>query len=147
MSEVFKHLGPGQQPSTSEYNRLADAVEGLLRFTGMQYFRDSRGVHVRRTPVASTGFQLFKITVVGSWGKYTCKRYSIDATYWGSGSGQTKLAQVSNDGYEIFNIAEDATTVSNALTTADFLLGRRITDDEGNVRWIGFSPKFAWWDV
>ncbi len=50
MSELFKHIGVGQFPSASEYNRLVDAVGGLLKSTGVQYMSDSRGMHVRRMP-------------------------------------------------------------------------------------------------
>lgn len=54
MSELFKHLGHGQQPSAHEYNRLVDAVMGLLHSSGVQYFSDSTGVHARRMPVDIT---------------------------------------------------------------------------------------------
>ena len=50
MSDLFKHIGEGQFPSSGEYNRLVDAVTGLLRSTDVQYISDSQGVHVRRTP-------------------------------------------------------------------------------------------------
>lgn len=53
--EIFKHLGVGEFPSSSEYNRLLDAVAGLLGSTNVQYFADSKGVHVRRMPIDSGG--------------------------------------------------------------------------------------------
>lgn len=53
LNRGFRHLGEGQQPSASEYNRLADAVNSLLQSTDVQYFKDSTGVHVRRQPVGS----------------------------------------------------------------------------------------------
>ncbi len=52
MNETFKHIGVGQFPSSGEWNRLVDAVSSLLRSTGVQYFSDSRGVHIRETPTA-----------------------------------------------------------------------------------------------
>ena len=55
MSDIFKHLGDGQFPSAREYNRLIDAVSGLLDSTNVQCFSDSRGVHVRRMPTVSGG--------------------------------------------------------------------------------------------
>lgn len=51
MTELFKHLNDGDSPSAREYNRLLDAVSGLLKSSGVQYLSDSRGVHVRRMPV------------------------------------------------------------------------------------------------
>ncbi len=50
MSKEFKYLGPGEQPTEREYNRLLDLVAGLLDSSGVQYYRDSRGVHVRLSP-------------------------------------------------------------------------------------------------
>ena len=50
MGETFRHLGPGEFPGSQEYNRLLDAVTGLLGASNVQYFADSRGVHVRRIP-------------------------------------------------------------------------------------------------
>ena len=50
MDTIFRHLGPGEFPGSQEYNRLLDAVTGLLGASNVQYFVDSRGVHVRKTP-------------------------------------------------------------------------------------------------
>ncbi len=50
MSDIFKHIGEGQFPSSGEYNRLTDAVTALIRSSNVQYIADSRGVHVRRMP-------------------------------------------------------------------------------------------------
>lgn len=55
MSAIFKHLGQGEFPSSSEYNRLVDIVTGLLRSSNMQYFQDSTGVHVRGLPASGGG--------------------------------------------------------------------------------------------
>ena len=52
MNESFQHLGQGQFPSASEYNRLVDAVSALLRTSHVQYFRDSRGLYVRDAPTS-----------------------------------------------------------------------------------------------
>lgn len=149
MSEIFKHLGEGQQPSASEYNRLADAVTSLLQSTDVQYFSDSRGVHVRRMPSAKgVELQIFQITDVGDWGNYTCKKVGIDATHWDGSTGQTKLVDIGGDEeFEIFNLAENETTNVNALGIDDLLVARQASDDEGSLRWVGFSPKFAWWEV
>ncbi len=147
MNELFKHLGIGELPGSREYNRLVDTVAALLNSTNVFYFADSRGIHVRRMPSKDSVLQLFQITTVGSWGNYTCKKYTIDATHWTGSSGQTKLVKVGDDTYTVFNLAENATTVSNALEIGDMLLATQETDDEDSDRWIGFSPKFAWWDV
>ena len=53
MIELLKHLGHGQQPSASEYNRLTDMVTALMMSSNVQYFADSTGVHVRRMPSLS----------------------------------------------------------------------------------------------
>lgn len=148
MSELFEHIGEGQFASSHEYNRLLDAVAGLLKATGVQYFEDSRGMHARRMPVAAIPFlQIFQITAVGTWGRYTCKKYRIDSSDWTSGSGVSKLIKVNDDEYDVFNVAENATTVSNALDIDDVLLASEDKDNAGNLRWVGFTPKFAWWDT
>ena len=54
MSKQFKYLGPGEQPTEREYNRLLDLVAGLLESTDVQYYRDSRGIHTRRIPDADS---------------------------------------------------------------------------------------------
>lgn len=50
MSGTFKHIAPGDFPGSVEYNRLVDAVDSILRSSHVQYFTDSRGVHVRPSP-------------------------------------------------------------------------------------------------
>ncbi len=147
MSKQLQYLGPGEQPTEREYNKLLDLVVGLLGSTDVQYFRDSRGVHARRLPNNENATQIFQITTVGVWGNYTCKKYVIDDTHWTGSSGQTKLIKVSDDTYTVFNLAENATTVSNALKIGDVLLARQQVDDADSNRWIGSSPKFAWWEV
>ena len=80
MSELFKHLGPGQFPSSGEYNRLLDAVVGLLRSTGVQYFADSRGVHVRRMPSSSTLIHKAYAKVAAGAGSTIVCFLDVDAT-------------------------------------------------------------------
>ncbi len=55
MSKEKEYIGPGGQPTDLGYNRLIDLVAGLLNSTNVQYYRDSRGVHVRRIPSENTG--------------------------------------------------------------------------------------------
>ena len=50
MSKKLPYIGPGEQPTADEYNRLLDLVAGLLNSSGMQYFRDSRGIYTRDAP-------------------------------------------------------------------------------------------------
>ena len=72
MSDTFKHLGEGQFVSAREYNRLVDAVDGLLDSTNVQYIADSRGVHVRRMPTGRhTGFALGRYTPANPPGPVT----------------------------------------------------------------------------
>lgn len=150
MSDIFKHIGEGQIASSSDYNRLTDAVTSLLHSTNVQYFTDSSGVHVRRMPaevVIPSALNIFQITVVGTRGRYTCKKYIIDSSNWAAGSGVSRLVLVDDDEYDIFNIAENATTTTSSLAVDDILLASENKDDEGNLRWVGFTPKFAWWVV
>ncbi len=161
ITQKLEKLNTGPPILLQKFNAMVDAVNALNNLTGdgfVQVRKTVGGVGLKlnfermqeRMPkavVAQLQLQIFQITTVGSWGNYTCKKYVIDATHWNGSSGQTKLVKVSDDTYTIFNIAEDATTASNALAIGDVLLARQSKDDTGVLRWIGFSPKFAWWDV
>ena len=66
MSEIFKHIAPGEFPGSGEYNRLTDAVMALLSSSNVQYFVDGSGVHVRRMPESSSTGDVCKMKLSGN---------------------------------------------------------------------------------
>lgn len=95
------------------------------------------------------GGQIFVITdASGICGEYVCKKYEIDNSYWKQSVYHTKLIKVSDDEYDVFNLAEDNITVpDNALSNGDIIVAHQFTDNSGVRRWVGHSPKYAWWDI
>lgn len=88
MSESFKHIAQGQQPSASEYNRLADAVESLLRSAGTQSFRDSRGVHTRRMPAArGASVDKMKLTAIQTAVANSITKVDLDSIIYDDSGG------------------------------------------------------------
>ena len=50
MAKQFQHLAPGETISRREYNRITDVLNSYLASNSQYSFRDSGGIHVRRTP-------------------------------------------------------------------------------------------------
>lgn len=106
-----------------------------------------RGRAVRAGGGGSTavGLKLFRIDSNGTGrGVYKCKESVFDSTDWDSTSTIDKFG-VTGDWVYVFNIGENYSAVANVLVSGDYLVAWQHTDDESNVRWLGFSPKYSWW--
>lgn len=91
------------------------------------------------------GLKVFVITGLATGrGLYECKECLFDATDWNAETNVQKFGAIGNT-VEVFNTGENKSVVGSILLVGDFLLAFQHTDDEGNVRWIGFSPKYSWW--
>ncbi len=103
-----------------------------------------RGRAVRHSG-GSGGRTVFRIDSNGTGrGVYKCKEVVFDSTDWDSTSTIDKFG-TTGDWIYVFNIGENYSAVDNLLVAGDYLIAGQHTDDEGNVRWIGFSPKYSWW--
>lgn len=50
MAKQFQHLAPGETISRREYNRITDVLNSYLASDSQYSFRDSYGIHNRRSP-------------------------------------------------------------------------------------------------
>lgn len=146
MNELFEHIGEGQQPSASEYNRLVDAVTALLNSTFTQYFSDSRGFYARRMPTETVGdtLTLFRIidTNVVVDGMYECYEQQLSNPI----TSANPFSDLNTTTVYVYNIAERDLT-DQALSIDDLLLAYKMTDEDAETQWIGFSPEHSWWHV
>lgn len=99
------------------------------------------------TTQAGTPFDvgIFKITAVGTWGSYTAARYRFDSGI-SAGSGVSRF-ESDGESVTIINMAEDATTATNELEAGDWLVGFEVKNDAGGRQWVGWSPRYSFWDV
>ncbi len=67
-------------------------------------------------------------------GVYNCYIQKLDATNWGGASAV--LINKNTDSVAVLNMAEDAATSHN-LDADDYILCWKMTDDEGNSRYVG----------
>ena len=94
------------------------------------------------------GPSLFKVDSNGTGrGVYRCLLQVFDSSDWDADSTINKLSNAEGlyDYYYVFNMGENYSAVANVLVEGDFLMASQHTDDEGTVRWIGWSPKYSWW--
>jgi len=75
-------------------------------------------------------------------GYYNCHLQTLDATDWNT----TTADQIDDTGGSVVvaNMGEIGGS-AHALDAGDMLLCWQFTDDEGNSRYIGLSPKYFWW--
>lgn len=81
-------------------------------------------------------------------GIYRCYEQVIDATDWTQAGTYDKLNDIADPHLVyILNLAENNSPWpggSGALSASDLLVAWQVFDDEGNIRWVGYPPKYAW---
>ena len=94
------------------------------------------------------GVRIFKITgfAAGDY-IYNCDEYLVDSSDWNDETApKTKIVDKGEPVVQVFNMGESNHTGSGqSLSIGDLLIGWSCVDDEGNTRYIGMSPKYAWW--
>ncbi len=92
-------------------------------------------------------FTIFKVisNATGD-GVYNCKKQIIDATNWIKTDGTSKLYKKNDTLFEVYNTAEDG-VAGHVLAVDDYLFAIQLVDDEDNIRWLGWSPKYSWWHI
>lgn len=86
---------------------------------------------------AAGGAEMFIAKVVSDAagaGVYNCYIQKLDATNWGNSSAVS--INKNTDSVAVLNMAEDAATSHN-LDAGDYILCWKMTDDEGNSRYVG----------
>jgi len=99
----------------------------------------------RRPPAATTSGACYIAEVdsdATGGGYYNCHLQTLDATDWNT----TTADQIDDTGGSVVvaNMGEIGGS-AHALDAGDMLLCWQFTDDEGNSRYIGLSPKYFWW--
>ena len=140
--QILKHIKGGSgNDFQREYNRLVDLVSKLQRSLMTLGVIDSSGLPTRRHPQSAYAKpRIFEVQSAGTGdGIYNCYRQSIDATEWADTAGDDKFDDLDTTSVEVFNAFENdpEATYTDALATKDRLLAWRLTDDEGNARWVG----------
>ena len=69
-------------------------------------------------------------------GVYNCYIQKLDATNWGNASAV--IINKNTDSVEVLNMAEDA-VASHYLDAGNYILCWKMTDDEGNSRYVGYE--------
>ncbi len=90
--------------------------------------------------VGSSDSRIFEVQSEATGdGIYNCYEQILDATEWSDTSGDPKFDDENTDSVEVLNLDEayPESTYYAALAGGDLLLAWQVSDDEGNLRWIG----------
>ncbi|HBR19716.1 MAG TPA: hypothetical protein DD726_05810, partial [Phycisphaerales bacterium] len=90
--------------------------------------------------------RIFKISSGGYRGIYNCKEQKITSANWNTTTWP--LTDKNDTEVEVLNLGEDfATSVASTLLVGDYLMAVKVLDDSNKARWLGWSPRYAWWHL
>ena len=147
MIKPFNTKVAGRDPIfAKEWNRLTGYIESIMRALMREGYVDSSGIYLRKRPdLLSQMTKVFKIFEVADSdptgdGVYDCKEQEIDGSEWTGVGGADKLVERSSTQINVLNLL-DAHVIAGApadsLIAGDKLLSMKVTDDDGDSRWVG----------
>ena len=126
--------------SASEWNQLTEIVASILQASGINAIVDSTGIHFRKG-LSKEGVRIAAVVSNATGGGYyNCTIQKLDSTKWNTNSEDHLSDDGRFDSIVVLNLAESPITgdTTSHLLNADTLMEIwPITDDAGNVRWVG----------
>jgi hypothetical protein len=128
-----------------DYNKLIDRLNILSKISshsGIDSTVSSLGVNVLQSQAGKgVTIRLYEVQSAATGdGLYTCYRQKIDATNWANEAGLDKLLDYDTTNVTVLNLNENDPvegTYVAALATKDRIAAWQMSDDEGNLRWVG----------
>lgn len=142
--ESIPRITSQQQINPRLLNRIAESLNGIGRMTATGGIQLSKGrsawMLTGATGDVTKSMHIFEVqSEAAGDGIYNCYEQLLDATEWADTAGDPKFDDKNTTSVEVLNLAEfdPEADYTAMLSAGDMLAAWRMTDDEGNKRWVG----------